>query len=91
MFSLVLVLSFIGSSLFIRFATSVDRTPMRLPATAIVLGMTVVYYTSLRGATAGLAATAIRSFFQLSLCLVLSFRPRAARPDRPTDARSTRR
>jgi hypothetical protein len=78
MFSLVLVLSFVGSSLFVRFATSLDRPSMRLPATAVVLAFTVVYYTSLRGATGGLTATAIRSLFQLSLCLALSFRPRAA-------------
>ena len=77
-FLAVLVLSFTASALFVRLARALDHPARRAPTTAIVLVLAVTYYAVLRGTTGGLAATAIRSTFQLALCLVLSFRSRAA-------------
>jgi hypothetical protein len=70
----ILVLSFSTSALFIRIAALLDHPFIRTLTLSVIFLETLIYYTTLRGVYNGLASIAILSVFQLSLCIVLSFR-----------------
>ncbi len=79
-FVVVLVLSFVGSALIARLAAAMDRPIARPVAFAVALSLLVAFHAFPPATPSGLAAIGLRSAFQLSLCVLLSFRagPRRA-------------